>query len=287
MNKYSDKSEKERILLSQKSLWIGYPIARKIMSKMENLLSYPEAHRMPNILLVGDSNNGKTSLLNRFLKEHQSYVDKETGELIAPVVAIQAPPEPDEKRFYAAILESMNAPYRSSENAETRRFRVGHLLKKVKVRILMIDEIHHILAGTMNRQRLFLNLLRHLSNDLKICLVCAGTRDAFNAISTDSQLSNRFEPNVLPKWDNEMGLWRFLETLETFLPLKNESLLSEPGMVSKILAMSEGLIGEMTKIVELATILAIETETEKITKGILDNIDFVPPSQRRKLIQRL
>ncbi len=287
MNKHSDKLESERILMCQKRLWIGYPKARTIMSKMENLLTYPEAHRMPNILLVGDSNNGKTSLLNRFAKEHQSYVDRKTGELTAPVVAIQAPPEPDEKRFYAAILESMNAPYRSSENAETRRFRVGHLLKKVKARILMIDEIHHILAGTMNRQRLFLNLLRHLSNDLKICLVCAGTRDAFNAISTDSQLSNRFEPNVLPKWDNNMELWRFLETLEKFLPLKERSLISESGMASKILSMSEGLIGEMTKVVELAAMMAIETRTEKITKGILDNIDFIPPSQRRKLIQRL
>jgi hypothetical protein len=40
------------------------------------------------------------------------------------------------------------------------------------VRMLVIDEIHSMLAGTFREQRIFLNSLRFLANDLRIPLVC-------------------------------------------------------------------------------------------------------------------
>ena len=56
----------ERIhrILSEK--WIGYTRAREIHQKMEYLLIHPKTHRMPNMLLVAPTNNGKTILLQRF-----------------------------------------------------------------------------------------------------------------------------------------------------------------------------------------------------------------------------
>ncbi|WP_449400371.1 TniB family NTP-binding protein [Chryseobacterium wanjuense] len=36
-----------------------------------------------------------------------------------------------------------------------------------------------------------------MSNELQVSLICSGTREAFNAIQTDPQLTNRFEPKVL------------------------------------------------------------------------------------------
>ena len=257
-------TDEERIHSIKKSKWIGYSQASSIITRFDELLNYPINHRMPNILLVGDSNNGKTALLNKFLKTNQSFVEEETNRLIVPVLLIQAPPEPDERRFYNSILEAIFAPYKSSEKIEMKQQRVIHLLKKLELRLLIIDEIHHVLAGNISKQRSFLNVLKFLSNEPRISMVCSGTREAFNAIQTDPQLANRFEPKVLKKWRNDEEYLRLLASFETLLPLKEPSMLIESSISTKILAMSEGLIGEISRILELSSILAIESGVEKI-----------------------
>lgn len=275
-------SLEERIKSAREFKWVGYTQAQKILNIMEGFLSYPKSHRMPNLLLVGDSNNGKTAILNRFNQKHLATFDKNTDELINPVLMIQAPPEPDEKRFYNAILEKLYAPYRTSEKIDSRYIRVKNLLKDLDTKILIIDEIHHVLAGSPSKQRKFLNVIKHLSNDLQIPLVCSGTKLAFNAIQSDHQLANRFEPRVLPRWNNDNELKRLLLSFERMIPLKNESNLIENSISSKILSMSDGLIGEICKIIELSTIMAIELKTEKISKRILNEIDYVSPDVRKK-----
>ena len=72
------------------------------------------------------------------------------------------------------------------------------LLRKVGVHMLVIDELHNVLAGNSVNRREFLNLLRFLGNELRIPLVGVGTRDAYLAIRSDDQLENRFEPMMLP-----------------------------------------------------------------------------------------
>lgn len=275
-------TKEERIHAARQFKWIGYTQAKTILQKMEELLLYPKSHRMPNLLLVGDSNNGKTAILSKFDQTHLAYINEESCSLINPVLMIQAPPEPDERRFYNAILEKLFAPYKTSEKLDSRYLRVKNLLANLGVRILIIDEIHHVLAGSPSKQRTFLNVIKHLSNDLQIPLICAGTKLAFNAIQTDHQLSNRFEPRVLPRWSNDTELKRLLLSFEKVLPLKIESHLLENSISSKILALSDGLIGEIAKILELSTILAIESGVEKISLDIINGIDYTPPQQRKK-----
>ena len=82
-----------------------------MLKQLETLLSYPASHRMPNLLIVGDTNNGKTMLVKRFRGQHKPQ-DNPTGEAaVVPVLFLQAPPVPDEGRFYNAILERLFAPY--------------------------------------------------------------------------------------------------------------------------------------------------------------------------------
>ncbi len=273
----------ERIKATRKFKWIGYTAASKTMNKLEELISYPKSHRMPNLLLVGDSNNGKTAILSRFDQKYLAHIDEETGRLSCPCLFIQAPPEPDEKRFYNSILEKLFAPHKTSEKIDSRQRRVISLLKELEVKILVIDEIHHVLAGSPSKQRLFLNVLKYLSNELKIPLVCSGTRLAFNAIQSDQQLANRFEPKVLHRWVNDKEFKRLLLSFERLLPLKKESLLIENTISSKILSLSDGLIGEVSKILELSTILAIQNGKEKIDISILNSIDYVSPLKRKKI----
>ncbi|TEB40954.1 hypothetical protein D0809_27980, partial [Flavobacterium circumlabens] len=54
--KLSVLSDQERIASSSKFRWIGYTQSDEILKKMEFLKNYPTSLRMPNILLVSDSN---------------------------------------------------------------------------------------------------------------------------------------------------------------------------------------------------------------------------------------
>ncbi len=46
----------------------------------------------------------------------------------------------------------------------------------------LIDEIHNVITGPVNKQRLFLNVLKYLGNDLQIPIVGLGTKEALRAI---------------------------------------------------------------------------------------------------------
>ncbi|MFM5513741.1 TniB family NTP-binding protein [Aeromonas veronii] len=278
-------SDADRILKIRSERWIGYPKAKQILAKLEDLLIYPRTHRMPNLLIVGDTNNGKTMLVQRFKSLHPA-IDNPTGEGIqAPVLLVQAPPIPDEGRFYNAILELLFAPYRSSERVDKKQFQAIKLLRYVGLKVLIIDEIHHILAGNMNRQKAFLNVIKYLGNELQISIIGVGTKDAFRALQTDPQLSNRFEPVTLPRWEMDHDFQRLVASFERMLPLKQASNLAQQSIASSLYAMSEGYIGELSRLLSEASVLAINSGTETISEKTLQQVDWTPPSKRKRQLE--
>ncbi|MGO2734849.1 TniB family NTP-binding protein, partial [Psychrobacter sp.] len=62
-------SDVDRIHFIDQPRWIGYGKAHRALTIMEGLLSKTKQHRMPNIMIIGDSNNGKTTLINRFFEK--------------------------------------------------------------------------------------------------------------------------------------------------------------------------------------------------------------------------
>lgn len=279
-------SNKERIDKIKQDRWIGYPQARVILDKLEDLLYYPPRHRMPCLLIVGDTNNGKTMIIRRFLHLHPPDPNIDGDASIVPVMIVQAPPVPDEGRFYSNILNGLFAEYRENDRPARKYSQVIRLLKAIKLRMLIIDEIHDILSGSTKKQQEFLNVLKNLSNELMIPIVCVGTRDALRALQTDQQLSNRFEPVALPTWKIDEDYLRLLASFEKVLPLKNISHLSQDHIAQKLLTMSEGFIGELSRILTKAAIKAIESKKEQITVEILNTIDWVKPSERRKSAEK-
>ena len=176
----------ERMAKIRGTRWIRY--AEQIGAKLDELLRLPKTHRMPNLLIVAETNNGKTALISHFVHQHPAQLSAPRTISRIPVMAVQAPPVPDERRFYQAILTLAYAPFRPSHNVAQLQSEALRLLATLKVRLLIIDEIHHLLGGPLLRQRSFLNVIKYLGNELQIPIVAAGTDDAFNAIQTDPQL---------------------------------------------------------------------------------------------------
>jgi len=280
-------SVEERLDRIRRPRWIGYTRAKKLLDKLDDLLTHPKTHRMPNLLIVGDTNAGKTMLANRFVQLHPA--DKTLGgeAVIVPVLAIQAPPGPDEGRFYNAILEALATPYNPRERVAQKQIQVLRMLKRIGIQMLIIDEVHNVLTGSVTKQRQFLNVLKYLGNDLQITLVGLGTKEALRALQADPQLANRFEPAALPPWQLDQEFQMLLASFERALPLRQPSGLADEKLARKLLALSEGSLGELSVLLTSAAVYAMRSGTERIDEKVLAAIDWVPPSERRRRAERL
>lgn len=207
----------ERIQRLRADRWIGYPRAVEALNRLEALYAWPNKQRMPNLLLVGPTNNGKSMIVEKFRRTHPASSDADQEHI--PVLVVQMPSEPSVIRFYVALLAAMGAPLRPRPRLPEMEQLALALLRKVGVRMLVIDELHNVLAGNSVNRREFLNLLRFLGNELRIPLVGVGTRDAYLAIRSDDQLENRFEPMMLPVWEANDDCCSLLASFAASLPL--------------------------------------------------------------------
>lgn len=274
--------DEERIRFLRKSHWIGYTRAQRILGRMEDLLTYPKTHRMPGMLLTGATNNGKTMIARRFYSHHPPDDNAGKEAAVVPVLMVQAPPAPDEGRLYNAILKQLFAPYKPEGRLKRKQARVMDLLERVGTQMLIIDEVQHVLAGSSRKQRRFLNVIKYLANELKLPIVALGIKDALRAIHVDPQLANRFEPTVLPQWEMDKEYLRLLMSFECLLPLRKESGLARRPLARQLLSLSDGYIGELDRLLSRAGERAIQEGTERITKELLDEVDWTPPSKRKK-----
>ncbi len=274
-------SREERINRIRSARWIGYTRAKEILDQLEDLLTHPKKHRMPNLLIYGDTNNGKSMIVNRFYGRHEAY-DNPAGEgIIVPVILIQCPPVPDEGRFYNAILEAIFSPYKASDRPDKKQFQAIRMLRLVQLKLLILDEIHNLIAGNLSKQRHFLYTIKYLGNELQIPIVGVGTKDALVALQTVPEMANRFEPAHLPRWDMGGEYLKLLVSFERMLPLKKPSNLVGRELAAKLLSMSEGLIGELSAVLVKAAVKAIKSGDEQITVGVLNSLKWIPPSKRR------
>jgi hypothetical protein len=164
---------------------------------------------MPCLLLYGDSNIGKTQIISKFQRHHPPEYDEEKGVEMCKIVAMQMPPTPDQQRFYASLLFERGAPFNATARLSALEKPTRELLRKVAPRMLIVDEVHHLLAGSYRELRASLNLLKFLANDLRISIVLVGTQDAVIALQTDPQMVRRFTRFEIPRW-NESEAFRCL-----------------------------------------------------------------------------
>ena len=285
-------SNDEKIFYINTDRWIGYPRSQEVLNSLEDLMCYPKTDRMPNLLIVGDSNNGKTKILKQFLKRYPFDIDEDTALNIQPVVMVSAPSKPDENSFYIRMLQELHTPYVKNESASVKRERIIRVLKKRQTRMLIIDEIQHLIAGSLNAQRNLLNAIKDLSNTLQIPIVGAGIEDAFNAIQVDSQLANRFQLEVLPRWkintlDDTKNFARLIASIEQSLILPEASYLYKKPYLEKIHYLSEGLIGEVFQILRKLAIFSIKNDQTCINEDTFDSVTLSTPSNRRKLLSQI
>ncbi len=274
----------ERVQRIRADRWIGYPRAVEALAQLEALLAWPTKQRMPNLLVIGPTNNGKSMIIEKFARAHPPVCGADAEQV--PVLAVQMPSDPSVSRFYLALLAAVGAPLQPRQRVgELERLALS-VLRQVGVRMLVIDELHNVLAGRDAGRREFLNLLRFLGNELRIPLVGVGTREAYLAIRSDDQLENRFEPFGLPRWTEGDEAASLLASFASSFPLRRPSQIATVDMTRYLLARSEGTIGELTRLLTEAAVAAVDSGEEAINQRTLTLADYTGPTERRRQFER-
>jgi hypothetical protein len=275
----------ERLRYVRADRWIGYTRATEALNQLETLFTWPSRQRMPNLLLLGPTNNGKSMIIEKFRRSHPVVSHQDREEI--PVLVVQMPSEPSVGRFYTTLLAATGAPMRARQYrlADLEQL-VLRLLRAAGVRMLVIDELHNVLGGRGDRRREFLNLIRFLGNELRIPLVGVGTREAYLAIRSDDQLENRFAPFTLPRWEAGAGSCSLLASFAASFPLRQASRIAITEMATYLLTRSEGTIGELARLLTDAAVAAIESGEEAINQRTLLLAPYAGPSERRRLFER-
>lgn len=283
-------SNEERIKYINEEYWIDYPIAQNILEKMEDIYNFGYGKtRYISILLVGGSNNGKTSLLKQFLEKHPPYdynidgeqpdwitdefFDKYTG-IGRPVLYVISPTEPSESRLYSIILEQLNIPYKTRDSLDVKAKLVEYYLKALSVRVLVIDEIHNIINGSPARQKQIMSAIRDLSSKLKMPVILAGVKEALRAVNTEDQISSRYRPEYLTKWKMDKDYISLLATTISKLPLKKQSTIINKNDAQEILELCNGYIEEIVNLIKAAAVYAIKTRSERVTINEIKECGF-------------
>ena len=203
-------------------------------------------------------------IMEKFRRDHPPEFDPGANVERTRVLALQMAGKPGERRLYAQIIAALGAPLNPRATVVELEQVTLRLMRAVDVHILLLDEIHNILAGTFREQRIVLNTLRYLSNELKISLVCFGVAEAREAISGDVQLARRFDEYPLPRWSAEESFEQLILAIIRNLPLRQPTVLSARA-VRRILQVTGGITARVFRLLNELAIEAIETGAERIT----------------------
>lgn len=263
----------ERIQFCLSDRWVGYTRAQQILKQLEDLLSYPKSLRMPNLLLVGRSDNGKSSILQHFVGRHPMLM-RDDGTPGPMVLCFSMPATPTESSFWSELLWSLNIQHRERDPVEKKRRQALNAMEYASVRMLAIDEFNHLTNAGKDAGRL-LSAIKNLSSDMRLSILATGTEAAFNALNLDPQMRSRFEPTKLERWKLDKEYLRFLASYEMLLPLAQPSGLAGRELAPTIYGMAGDTIGATVKVLKNAAVHALQTGREKIDADVLKSMRHV------------
>lgn len=146
--------------------------------------------------------------------------------------------------------------------------------------MIVIDEVHNLLAGSPREQRVILQLFRHLSNELKASLVCLGIADAREAIAGDTQLARRLDQIFPPRWKADEEFQGLVVGILRSLPLRRPSALSAQSLRTLARA-TDGITAKVFSMLNEFAVEAVRSGSGQITD---DDVERWKPALEREAV---
>lgn len=261
-----------RIIAIKLQKWIPYSRIETLFQRLDRLRTLPISSRFEGLSVYGRSNVGKTMPLRRYAGQYPKYKLEAEGEFRMPVVYVLAPKSANERELYEQILIALGAEdFINSKTIDLAR-RVKSLLKHLEVKLLIIDEFHHLALGSYRQTQTIFNYIKLLGDHLNISIVTAGLQIGQTAILKDDQLNSRLKEFKIEPFRNDKEYVRLLKSFESLLLLRKPSNLREPTIAQYIFDVTQGLIGYISNLLKLTAEEAIKNGDESITIKLLQEV---------------
>ncbi|MBY5876256.1 TniB family NTP-binding protein (plasmid) [Rhizobium leguminosarum] len=275
-----DRSVEERVAYIRAPRWIGHPVAKDSHQRLADLLARPASLRTQGLMLVGPYANGKTMIAERFAVNHLRTSPEQK------VWIVQTREGAGLGHFYASMLQALRAPGGDMWSVGRKAEQLDHLLASIRPRVIIFDEFHNALRGRARDIEAIFAFLRRIGRQFDISPVLVGEVAIYDFVSATSEMASRFDLMAVPRWQYDESYLMLLDSLEAAVPLAKTSDLSDEPLARRIFSLSEGLIGEIVAIVTKASVAAIRSGTERITKAGIDELRHIPVSHRRNAALR-
>lgn len=278
----------ERIRQAQMdNMWVPYPAADRIVDYMERLIATPDRGKMATLLVTSEANNGKTAVAERFRERPLRRPFEAPADGAGQVLYVYAPPTPNNpQRFLDDILLFALGEHFRKEAVDHKIDRIARGFERAGTKILVIDDIHHVLLGNPNKQKTFFELVYKLKHQLGFGLVLVGMPNAVNLVGKGGLEGYEIKHLDLPLWRYGKTFLSFLEGIKKNIPFEVLNLTGKT-IATEIFQLSEGLVGEITAIIKEATITAIMSGSKKITLREIQESDYVSPAESRTLVEKI
>lgn len=284
------RSKGERIAHINREMFIRFPQATRALHELQRLIDHPQETRMPCLLIYGPTGIGKTKIIQAFQRMHPRSIVSFGGRrrLMMPTAYCQMPADPEPATLLAAILQSLDIPYKQSLKPPLFYKVVCQMLLDAGVRILFIDELNNLNAAKTRSRQIVIDTLKNITNDTRIPIVAIGTGDSLAAIRYDSQMAHRFEALELSPFDMDQEFRNFLLTYVANLPLEKTSNIDTKEFQQRLLALTYGITVNLIRTLKEAAIQAILTDKEMIDLASLDmpRLPLVAMTERLKRANR-
>lgn len=267
-----DLTDKERMAFLYEPRWIEYQAAATVLGTLQDMLQTPHVLRTRNLMIVGDSNNGKTALFKRFQDLLSRGDADEAVERARPVIIDGLCLNGTEKDFYLAILSCFSVSHRVSDSTGTLRDQVIARCRAFHVRMIVIDDFHMLMDSTLRRRQDILKAIKILSNELLITVVLVGFEETKQTLHELPQLAARFNVMSLPLWSLDPEFLRLLASFEMVLALKRPSELSGSDLATAIYEVSGGTLGRVHGFLVECAREAIVSGVERIDLNVVGKV---------------
>jgi hypothetical protein len=257
-------SNKERIHAVRSDLVVKHPTIVEILAYTRWLLDGPPRTRTTGLLVTGAVGAGKTTLAHIVRRKYTKTAANE-----APIILISLTGARHMRTVYGRVLEALNGPVHASHRTSDREMAVMRILKTVRCRALIVDEVQDVLAGSLIEQRRTLDGIKFLMNELQLPILALGIPAAGEAFRSDLHLDARFKRFELPQWSVSDALASFLFNVERLLPLRHPSQLRTQSAMNFLVRHANGSLDGIMTLIRSAAVHAILSGEERIDDRML------------------
>lgn len=154
-----------------------------------------EADRQINLICIGMSGTGKSTLKKHIVKQYPSFASKDRK--IIPVLEVNTPALPTVKNVAESMLAQLGDPMFHKGSTSEKTYRILNYIKECGVKLIIFDELQHFIdQGNKSAPRQVSDWLKTVIDDSEVSIVLMGLEQSEYILQVNEQLRRRFTHRI-------------------------------------------------------------------------------------------